>query len=411
MSISQLSFSNKSSPSRQALNRDENYALAVQRAFRELGQTALEKQRAELQLLEDLRLAQRRETEALQRRRAAEVLNAQDLKQQMALRRERVYRDRLEEQLPGIALNYSGYPNLPETPDHLRKQLKSERQRELKALLDLQWSSQLTAKRNTRASDLQQEKLRLDQAQRELEDLEMQKAQKRAHDREELVKAWTEMEKAKSIRERIENMQLKGLNPRMEPMSDFLVKAAGFVSVEKESKPAASFEFEQRNPPVQEKEKALEEETSLNDQSEEVEAKKEPTAPSKGITEKEVHSKSFDLKTQLVRPPVIQEYQAHDTSHHSRIKGPARGVGALGVTRHSGQRTSTVPQQAGDSHRGNGWNFATGEDTEAAVQARSGRSQSQVVQPAVYVVKKFETHRHRSRVLAQSGAHTLRRKV
>lgn len=410
MSISQLSFSNKSTPSRQALNREENYGLAVQRAFRELGQTALDKQRAELQLLEDLRLAQRRETEALQRRKAAEVGNAQDLKIQMALRRERLYREKLEEQVPGISLDYCGYPNLPETPDYLRQQLKAERQREMKAILDLQWDSQIAARRSDKVSDLQLERQLLDQAQRELNSLENQKAQKRARDRDELTKAWGEMERAKAIRERIESMHLKGINPRLEPINTFLVRAGGLQSASVEAKPGFHIEFDGKVPPQPEDpEKPLEEDEAPSPPAPEIDTSLQAPAPPQAAKDKDMHSQSFDLKTQSVRPPIIQQYQAHDTNHQSHIKGLRPSLRALGVARHSSQRTGTVPQAPSDSHRGNGWTFATNQEIESTALPASGRSHSQVVQPAVYVVRKFQ--RDGGRVLAHTGAQTLRRKL
>jgi len=405
MSISQLSFNSKSSPSRQALNREENYGLAVQRAFKELGQTALDKQRAELQLLEDLRLAQRRESEAVQRRKAAAVLNAQGLKQQMAMRRERVHQERLEDQTPGIALNYSGYPNLPETPEPLRRQLKAERQREMKAVLDLQWENQATARRNGRESDLLLERERLDQAQRELSFLESQRAQQRARDREELTKAWDEMERAKAIRERIECMQLKGIDPRLEPISAFLARAGGLPTAPAEARPALSIEFEAKTPPPPEDPEKPPEPDLPPAPEDTLQLPSSPPVP------REAHSQSFDLKTQAVRPPIIQQYQAQDTNHHSRIQGLRPTLRPLGVVRHSGRRTGTVPQVPSDSGQGNGWNFATNQETDATALPASGRSQSQVVQPAVYVVRKFERHRYGARVLAQTGAQTLRKKL
>lgn len=409
MSISQLSFSNKSSPSRQALNREENYGLAVQRAFRELGQTALDKQRAELQLLEDLRLAQRRESEAVQRRKAAAVSNAQDLKQQMAMRREKVYREKLADQVPGIALDYSGYPNLPETPEPLRRQLKAERQREMKALLDLQWENQATARRNGKVRDLILERELLDQAQREMNFLESQRAQQRARDREELTKAWSEMERAKAIRERIEYMQLKGIDPRLEPISAFLVRAGGLPTAPTEAQPAVSIDIEVKTPPPPEDP----EKPSEQDQPPAPEADTSLQLPSFPPVhrDKEAHSQSFDLKTQAVRPPIIQQYQAQDTNHHSRIQGLRPALRPLGVARHSSRRTGTVPQAPSDSGRGNGWNFATNQETDATALPTSGRSQSQVVQPAVYVVRKFDRQRYGARVLAQTGAQTLRKKL
>lgn len=407
MSISQLSCSGGSSPSRQVIHWEENYGLAVQRAFKELGQTALDKQRAELQLLEDLRLARRKETEALQRRKAAEVLNAQDLKQQMSLRRERVYQARLEQQLPGIALNYSGYPNLPETPEHTRKQLKAERQRELKAVLDLQWEGQLTAQRDFKAYELQRERERLDKAQRELEALAMQKAQKRTKDREELTKAWEEMEKAKAIRERIESMQLKGVNPRMEPISAFLMRAGGLSADLADIRPTASMEAIPKTPPEAQKDLS---ETSPDPPIPEGNTSVQLPVPPHPNPPAVSQSQSFDLKNQVVRPPIIQQYQAYDTAHHSRSKGLRSGLRALGVARHSSQRTSTGPQISQDTLHSNGWTFATNQEIGKAVQPKSGRSQSQVVQPAVYVVRKNAQRGSGSRVLVQTGAHMLQMK-
>lgn len=402
MSISQLSCTDKSSPSRQVINWEENYSLAVQRAFTELGQTALEKQKAELQLLEDLRLSKCQEKEAVQRRKAAEVVNAQDLKQQMALRRERIYRDRLEEQLPGIALNYSGYPNLPETPEHTRKLLKTERQRELKAVLDVQWERQLAARRDEKELELLRERERLDKAQREIKALATEKAQKRVRDREELVKAWGEMEKAKAIRERIESLQLKGVNPRMEPISAFLIRAGGLSTVLADIQPAASIEVESKVlSEVQTK--PLEPENAQDQHLPEGNTSVQLPVPSDPSTAVVLQSQSFDVKSQVVRPPVIQQYQAHDTTHHSHSKVLRPGLQTLGIARYSSQRAS--PHVSQDTLRSNGWTFATHQEVAKAAP-KSGRSLSQVAQPAVYVVRKYE-HKRLGSVLAQTGAHML----
>ena len=401
MSISQLSCSDKSSPSRQAIHWEENYGLAVQRAFQELGHTALEKQKAELQLLEDLRQAKRREVEAVQRRKAAEVVNAQTLKQQISLRKERLYRDRLEEQLPGIALDYSGYPNLPETPEHTRKLMKTERQREMKAGLDLQWERQLAARRDDKEYELLRERERLDRAQREIEALATEKAQKRVRDREELVKSWGEMEKAKAIRERIESMQLKGVDPRMEPISAFLVRAGGLSTVPADIQSAASSEVVGKTLP-EAQEKPLEQEA--NPPAPEADTSVQLPVPPAAVS----HSQSFDLKNQVVRPPVIQQYQPHDTAHQSRSKGLRPGLRASGIARYSSQRTSSGPQVSQDTLRSNGWTFATNQEVGKVALPKSGRSQSQVVQPAVYVVRKHGHHRLGSSVLAQTGAHMLK---
>ena len=429
MSITTIALSNKPSPPRRGVGSENSYGRAVQRTFEELGLSAVEKQREEIRLLEEARDAERKARDAAARRKEAEVLNARVVMRQMELRRERDLSSRMEEQVPGITQQFSGYPNFPETPDHERRVHKAARQQELRRQLDEQYQRQLSLRKADEAYDLLIEKQRLDQAQHDLEMLEFEKAQKRTRDREMLTKAWEDAERAKAIKARIEGMQLRGLNPRLEPINVFLKRSIGTVDDLIDSLPPPSQPEKPSSPIDDSKTEEPKPEDSPEKPSEDPPAQPPraannsvilPNHSNEGL-EKGAHSRSFDGKHQGVALPVIQQYHASDVSHRTRVRG--RLAGSIGrhvaVAQIRSRKTSQEPitrRPAPEESPKTNWTFATTNPntTDRAIShqsAHGGRSQSQVVKPSVYIVRKYEHQKYQSRVLAETGANTLQRPI
>lgn len=130
--------------------------------------------------------------------------NAQELESQITERKKRLLKEKEEFKIPGISINFHGYPNIPETP----KQVK--RQRELAVMKDVKKDliSQIENKQRSFIDKSSKEKeLDLEYLRRAKDSLEVEKDLKRSkkqQDRELLTSFWTQELKAKELKINIE---------------------------------------------------------------------------------------------------------------------------------------------------------------------------------------------------------------
>lgn len=149
-----------------------------------------------------------------ERVRGSKNTYAEELKRQIEAKNTQRKVERLENLKPAISEKFHGYPNLPQTPPKIRRQRELEQMNRLSQGL----SEQVLKKRQ---NDIAYQSLELEKARESnhldvkkfMDDKEM-KLMKKYSEKQVLVSAWSQAQKAKELQDVLENSQRKGIKPR-----------------------------------------------------------------------------------------------------------------------------------------------------------------------------------------------------
>lgn len=139
---------------------------------------------------------------------------AQELVKQIAEKEMRKKQEVVDKQKPAISENFSGYPNLPQTPPQVRREKELARMKKVKDELEQQIYDKSYLAQSNKSHEIEHEKQQNCQVLRKIEEDQQAKIQKKIHEREVLLDSWQKSSKSKEIKQIIKNLDTKVSNPR-----------------------------------------------------------------------------------------------------------------------------------------------------------------------------------------------------
>ncbi|OMJ85180.1 hypothetical protein SteCoe_13575 [Stentor coeruleus] len=149
-----------------------------------------------------------------ERIRGSKNTYAEELKRQIEAKNTQKKVERLENLKPAISEKFHGYPNLPQTPPKIRRQRELEQMSRLSQGLSEQV---LIKKQNAlayKSLELEKDKESNHLDVKKLMDDKEMKLMKKYSEKQVLVNAWSQAQKAKELQDILENSQRKGVKPR-----------------------------------------------------------------------------------------------------------------------------------------------------------------------------------------------------
>ncbi|OMJ71249.1 hypothetical protein SteCoe_30593 [Stentor coeruleus] len=144
---------------------------------------------------------------------------AQELIKQITEKEMRKKQENLEKQKPAISENFSGYPNLPQTPTQIRREKELARMKKVKDELEQQIFDKNYLAQTNKSYEIENEKQQNSQVLRRIEEDEQAKIQKKIDERKVLLNSWQTSNKSKEIKRLIDKLDEKAFNPRSNLMT------------------------------------------------------------------------------------------------------------------------------------------------------------------------------------------------
>ncbi|OMJ76187.1 hypothetical protein SteCoe_24482 [Stentor coeruleus] len=139
---------------------------------------------------------------------------AQELVKQIAEKEIRKKQEEIDKQKPAISENFSGYPNLPQTPPQIRRERELARKKKVKDELEQQIYDKNNRAQSNKSHEIEHEKEQNHKVLRKIEEDQQAKILKKNHEREVLLDSWQKSSKSKEIKNLIKNLDEKIFKPR-----------------------------------------------------------------------------------------------------------------------------------------------------------------------------------------------------
>ena len=139
---------------------------------------------------------------------------AKDLIHQIKEKNERDHKEKKYYKEQGFSDEISGYPNIPQTPKEIKRKKELEKMKEIKKDLDLQIELKNKFIQENYLNELNLDQKINTEIYNQLCIEKKEKNEKQVIDREELLSSWQNAQQARLLKQKLDDINSKGLSPR-----------------------------------------------------------------------------------------------------------------------------------------------------------------------------------------------------